>query len=156
MTNSTDIGMIGDSGARTEVGNQRPDRLTVLARAAVEDDNDGRPPLPADAEAALAVARAENASMIRENAKAGSSYAGEWKKFVSFVNDHPLLDTDSQDRYLCRQNIDLYFSVVVVQRRGTHVFLCLLPMLLSISCLPQPLQNCIHFSCIRLCHFRVA
>ena len=73
-----------------------------------------------DVEAALAAARAGNASMIRDNAKAGSSCAGEWKRFTKFVDEHELLDTDSRNRYLTRQNVDLYFSVEVVRRRGTQ------------------------------------
>ena len=78
----------------------------------------GDPPSPATQEAEVArrirETSAGNAQVVQENSKPDTTYEREWKRFKTFVDtgraEKKLLPGD---KYLTRQNVDLYFGLVV-------------------------------------------
>ena len=79
----------------------------------------GDPPSPATQEAEVArrilrEASAGNAQVVQENSKPDTTYECKWKHFKTFVDtgraEKKILPGD---KYLTRQNVDLYFGLVV-------------------------------------------
>jgi hypothetical protein len=78
----------------------------------------GDPPSPATQEANVArlilEVSEENAQIVQQNLTPDKTYEREWKRFKKFVDTGRLdLIIPLGDKYLTRQNVDLYFGLVV-------------------------------------------
>ena len=71
--------------------------------------DDKRASTPADIDE-LASAHAESRALIEAKSQTNKRYEAEWKSFTNWVLSCPAINKDSNDKFLTRINVDLYFQ----------------------------------------------
>ena len=81
--------------------------------------DDKRASTPAAIDELLAAAHAESRALIEANSQTNKRYEAEWKSFTNWVLSCPAINKESDEYFLTRINVDLYFQQVVRFRKGT-------------------------------------